>query len=81
MITILAIAGCFPSLYPRASRPLHAGESVPHEQEHFLLQELERPVYIHEVYDSECVFYLPEEEVRDLICIHRWQEVQQSAAA
>jgi hypothetical protein len=76
MTTILAIAGCFPSLYPRASRPLHAGEVVPREHEDFLLQELERPVYIHEVCASECVCYLPEEVVRDLIRIHRWQEVQ-----
>lgn len=72
---ILVIAGCFPSLYPRASRPLNEDETMPEERKQFMLKEFGREIYVYEVCDSECVCYLPEEEVLHLIREHGWPEI------
>lgn len=76
---ILAIAGCFPSLYPRATRPLAENEAMPEESKQFMLHELEREIYIYEICSCGCICYLPEEVVRNLIRTHNWQELERPA--
>ena len=76
---ILAIAGCFPVMGTRASRPLAEDEKLPNDPGKFFLRELEQDIYIQDVDSDGGECYLPEETVHALVREHGWEVAEQSA--